>query len=87
MTGVDTTGGRCVSVHYADSSRINGNHGGAAAHSLPASARQALGMARSNSCENIAVTPDKVSAGVVTGRPWAWRAPTAVRTWPSHLTR
>ncbi|XP_076450431.1 liprin-beta-1-like isoform X3 [Babylonia areolata] len=44
-------------VHYADSSRINGNHGGAAAHSLPASARQALGMTRSNSCENMAVSP------------------------------
>ena len=53
----------CVSVHYTDSSRINGTHGSTAAHSLPASARQALGMTRSNSCENIAVTPEKVNLG------------------------
>ncbi|KAL8589242.1 hypothetical protein ACOMHN_017043 [Nucella lapillus] len=46
-------------VHYANSSRLNGNHGGAASQGLPASARQALGMTRSNSCENIAVSPSQ----------------------------
>ena len=66
----------CVSVHYADCGRINGNHGSAAAHSLPASARQALGMTRSNSCENIAVTPEKVNLEV--GYTWEGRVDSGI---------
>ncbi|KAK7487843.1 hypothetical protein BaRGS_00020890 [Batillaria attramentaria] len=49
----------CSQVHYVDGNRLNGNHGGAPAHSLPLSARQAMGMTRSNSCENIATPSEK----------------------------
>ncbi|XP_025088369.1 liprin-beta-1-like isoform X2 [Pomacea canaliculata] len=57
--GMSSPSATSTPVHNTDASRFNGNASVVPVHSLPASARQALGMTRSNSCENIAASGDK----------------------------